>query len=386
MSYNYNDYNSQNQNDQNEEIRFDENDFQNPYSGYYRPPNNNFGQDFKVNEEPPRYCYTGLLDEENARRNFSRIGRGYALFTAISFVASYLIAYIVFFLNPEFYETTLFLNLLTPISLYAFSLPVLLIILSRCEAKAPEKRKMKFSTFMIFVLVSFGLMNLGALVGNSVMDYWSYYFDYDYSNNLQSIIDYDNLWITAIFTVIVAPIGEEFDFRKLIIDRTQRYGGFISVGLSALIFGLMHGNFYQFFYCFAIGLVLGYIYYSTGKLHLTIIIHAIVNFVGSILTTFLSPVSEQLALLDPSDTEALLTFVQENIIGIIGVFIYSLFTYAAMAAAIILPIIFRKKIHLDRGEIYIPKKKIMPIVILNGGVIAMLALYFLEFGLSLMPV
>ena len=415
MSYDYN--NNQNQREYKEEIRFDENDFRrpnpgyqrpqnngyndpnsgyyrpqdnrynDPNSGYYRPQDNGFGNEFKVREDPPRQtCYAPLIDEAKEKRNFSRIGLGYALFTAVSFAASYLIAYIVYLVNPDFYQTTLFRNLLTPLSLYVFALPVLLIALSGCEAKAPEKKKMKFGVFMLFIVICFGMMNLGAMLGNYVMDYISYYFGFDYSNNLESIIDYDNIWITAIFTVIVAPIGEELVFRKLIIDRTQKYGGFVSIGLSGLIFGLMHGNFYQFFYCFAIGLILGYIYYNTGKLHLTIIIHAVINFVGSVLTTFLAPVSEQLTLIDTTNTEALMTFVEENFFAIIGVLIYSSFTYAAMAAAIALPIIFRKKIRLGRGEISIPKRRFMPIVILNTGVIIMLVFYFLEFGLSILPI
>jgi membrane protease YdiL (CAAX protease family) len=291
----------------------------------------------------------------------------------------------VYLINPEFYESTLFLNIVTPVSLYLFALPVLLIMLSKCEAKAPKKRKMSFGAFVLFLITAFGFMYIGAMIGNSVMDAISNLVGYDYSNGLQNIIDYDNLWITAIFTVIVAPIGEEFVFRKLIIDRTQKYGGFVSVGLSGLMFGLMHGNLYQFFYCFALGLLLGYIYYSTGKLYITIAIHAIVNFVGSILSSLLVPVSEAMDAIDPNDMGAYLEFVEANIGPLIGLILFGIFTYAAMACAVILPIVHRKKLKLGRGEVVIPKNKILPIVILNAGIITMIILYLLEFGLNLLP-
>ena len=381
---NYNDFNSQDQGSQKEEIRFDERDFRNPYSGYHRQNHNDFGTDFKVNEEPS-YTYTPLIDEEKEKRNFSKLGMGYALFTAISFAASFVIQIIAYLISPEFYESTLFLNIVTPISLYLFALPVLLIILSKCEAKPPQKRKMSFGSFMLFLIAAFGFMYVGSMIGNYVMELLSYSFGYDYSNGLESIIDYDNLWITGIFTVIVAPIGEEFVFRKLIIDRTQKYGGFISVGLSGLIFGLMHGNFYQFFYCFALGLLLGYIYHSTGKLYITIAIHAIVNFVGSIVSSLFLPLSEALESIDPEDADALFEFVEVNVGPILGLIAFELFACAAMICAVVFPIVFRRKLKLDRGEVFIPKNRIIPVVILNSGIIAMIILYLAEFGLNLLP-
>ena len=400
---NNNDFNSQENNDQKEEIKFDDKDFRNPYTSYYandyrkndeeygnpysrqsaRSSDDDFSAEFKVNEEP---AYAPLLDEEKEKNNFSRIGRGYFFFSIISTAVSLIVQIIVLILNEEFYTSTLFLNLVTPLSLYVFALPVLLIFLSKCEATPPQKRKMSFGAFMLFLITAFGFMYIGALIGNSVMDFLSDAVGYDYSNGLTSLIDEESIWITAIFTVIVAPIGEEFVFRKLIIDRTQKYGGFISVGLSGLMFGLMHGNFYQFFYCFALGLLLGYIYYSTGKLYITIAIHAIVNFFGSVVTSFLSPISEELVNIDPGDMEAMMTFVQENLLAVLGLLAFSLFTYAAMACGVIFPIVFRKKLKLSKGEIVIPKRKIIPIVILNSGVIAMMIFYVVEFGLNLLPI
>lgn len=383
---NNNEYNSQNQDGRKEEIRFDDIDFDNPYSSHYRHQNdNNFGADFKVNEEPP-YSYAPMLDEENEKRHFSKLGLGYALFTAISFAVSLIIQIIVLLINPELYESTLFLNIVTPVSLYLFALPALLIVLSKCESKPPEKKRMSFGAFILFLITAFGFMYIGAIIGDSVMELISESVGYDYSNGLEGIIDNDKLWLTAIFTVVIAPIGEEFVFRKLIIDRTQKYGGFISIGLSGLVFGLMHGNLYQFFYCFLLGLLLGYIYYTTGKLYITIAIHAIVNFVGSIVTSLLAPVSDALETVDPEDVDALTGFVTENVWAILGLLVFSLFIYAAMACAVIFPIVFRKKLRLGKGEVVIPWGKIVPIVILNSGMITMIILYLLEFGLNLLPV
>ncbi len=75
--------------------------------------------------------------------------------------------------------------------------------------------------------------------------------------------------------VVMAPVCEEVLFRKLIIDRIRRYGDKAAILVSAIIFGLCHGNFYQFFYAFGIGLVFGYIYTRTGRIRYTIGFHMI---------------------------------------------------------------------------------------------------------------
>ncbi len=363
----------------------------NPYSRYYSKR----AEDTETFDMPPEpehrpsaeAACLPIIDETAEKQNFSRMGLAFALFSLISFSVSLVIQMIVLSVNRELYYTTLFRNLLSPVSLYLFALPPLMIILSRCEARAPEKKRLGFGKFILFLITAFGFMYIGAMIGNGVMDTLSALFNYDYGNSLESIVDKDNIWITAFFTVIVAPIGEEFVFRKLLIDRTQKYGAFISIGLSGLMFGLMHGNFYQFFYAFALGILLGYIYYTTGKLYLTVLIHAIVNFVGSVLTSFLTPAAEALMELDATDTEAFLTVIRENLIGIVGLLLFDVFVYGAMACAVIFPIVFRKKLMLrDQREIAIPKKRVVPVVILNIGIMTMLIIYVLEFGLDLLPI
>ena len=418
-------YNSNNgNNNDNEEIRFDENDFQDQYSQFYSQysdqPNadiefNNqytppfeqpfgqqfdqpFGQQFGQPFEPP-YEQVNFYEPSRedlmlpqinkAKKHFSRIGIGYMLFSIITLVVSSIIVELVFLINEDIYYSSLFLNALTPVCLYLFALPVLLIVLSGTEARAPEKKKLGFGKFLIILLVSFGCMYIGSYIGNYVMATLSEIMGYDYGNALDIIIDDDNIWITAIFTVIVAPIGEEFVFRKLIIDRTNKYGPVVSIVLSALMFGLMHGNFYQFFYCFAIGLILGYIYYSTGKLYITIAIHAIINFVGSVVTSLISPlidpILEWAETGDTGNVDSMMSFLSENAVGIIVALAFALFVMASMACAIIFPIVFRKKLKLERGTEELPRGRVFEAVIRNGGIIAMFIIYFVEFGLNLLP-
>lgn len=333
---------------------------------------------------------TVLFDAEREKRTFSRIGFGLALFSLVSLGVSLMIQIIAMLAFPAFSETSLFLNITTDVSLYLFALPVLMLTIGKLEVKAPEKRKMGLGKWLVILIICFGLMYIGSFVGNYVMALASEIVGYDYNNMLESVIDDNNLWVTAIFTVVIAPIGEEFVFRKLIIDRTAKYGCFISVMLSGLAFGLMHTNFYQFFYAAALGIVLGYVYYNTGKLHLTIALHATINFVGSIVSSWLmqgtEKMEEALANMDGSDPMAGIDFILEHGLTVVGLIVFELFVLGAMICAVLLPILLRKRIVIGKGEVVIPKHRVLDIVVVNAGIIVMLIVYALEFALNMLPV
>ena len=49
------------------------------------------------------------------------------------------------------------------------------------------------------------------------------------------------------------------------------------------MFGIIHGNLYQFFYAFGLGALMGYVYCTYGKIIYPIIIHVVINTIGSIV-------------------------------------------------------------------------------------------------------
>ncbi len=334
---------------------------------------------------------TTALAVSQARRVYSTVGFGYAVYAVISLIVALIIQIAVLIISPDLIENTLFLNILSPISLYVFALPALLLILAlfHIKGEAPERKRLGFGAWLLILLISFGLMYIGSFTGQFVMWGVSEVVGYDYSNMLESMIDYDKMWITVIFMCVVAPIGEEFVFRKLIIDRTHKYGGFVSVLVSGLIFGLMHANFYQFFYAFALGLVLGYVYYSTGRIWYTIALHAAINFIGSVVTAYLdlgvTQMSEALVSLNTESVEEMLAFIGQYGLIIVAEYAFLAFVLVAMICAVVLPIVLRKKVILERNELPAPRKKVLGAAFLNIGVIVMLAVYVVQFALNLIP-
>lgn len=83
--------------------------------------------------------------------------------------------------------------------------------------------------------------------------------------------------------VILAPVVEELVFRGAIQGHLLRkwQNPYAAITISALAFGLVHGNLEQSPFAFILGLALGWIYYLTGSLLPCMLMH----FVNNGLTT-----------------------------------------------------------------------------------------------------
>ena len=175
----------------------------------------------------------------------------------------------------DVYEDTTFLVINNCICMYVVAVPLCALVMKLAsDSVTTVKEKMTGSMYLrcIFVVfpVAFALnifsQRLAALMTGGEAE----------NTMINTFTAGDNI-PAFIMVSFLAPIFEELVFRKLIIDRTRRYGEFTAIMFSSLAFGLFHCNLYQLFYAFAIGLVLGYVYVRTGNVILTIIIHLIVN-------------------------------------------------------------------------------------------------------------
>ena len=83
---------------------------------------------------------------------------------------------------------------------------------------------------------------------------------------------------------IMAPLVEELLFRGAIQGHLLRIGikPFYAILISSLVFGVVHGNPIQIPFAFSFGLILGWLYYRTGNLAISIIGHFINNSIACI--------------------------------------------------------------------------------------------------------
>lgn len=102
------------------------------------------------------------------------------------------------------------------------------------------------------------------------------------------IFEGDFGWWGAFFKVaVVAPIVEELIFRGIILQGFRRnYNGFIAVFMSALLFALFHLNPWQFPATFVLGLLLGFLVIRTNNIVLSILGHALNNFMVLLNVTY----------------------------------------------------------------------------------------------------
>lgn len=94
-----------------------------------------------------------------------------------------------------------------------------------------------------------------------------------------------------IYSCIIAPVFEEFIYRGAVLRSLEKYGRKFAILVSAILFGLMHGNFYQIFMAAGIGIILGYLA-TEYSIKITIILHIFNNTCVQLLSEITSHISE----------------------------------------------------------------------------------------------
>ncbi len=87
-------------------------------------------------------------------------------------------------------------------------------------------------------------------------------------------------YIISLFVIALLPaIFEETFFRGAMQNLFTRWfkGPWVAIILTAIIFSLIHLSFYGFLVRFALGVVLGFIFYYSGSLWLSILFHFLFN-------------------------------------------------------------------------------------------------------------
>lgn len=105
------------------------------------------------------------------------------------------------------------------------------------------------------------------------------------TNSQQSILDDEILPLALISISVLAPLTEEALFRGTIERKmlASDRGPWFAIGVSAVLFALMHADVFVTSMTFMMGLFMGWIYYRTRNVWLTIILHAFNNTVSAIM-------------------------------------------------------------------------------------------------------
>ncbi len=232
-----------------------------------------------------------------ARRAFNIFGFAFFAMAVIEYALSYGLVFLGNRFFPEAAATEWFFWLRGSAVIYLFAMPAAWLIMRRLprrELAEPmpdgsrcKPKKLGGYDFFIAMLMALGIMQLGNLVSvliNAIMLTAS---GRTSASGLDTVMLNLNPVAIFAFVVVIGPLMEELIFRKLIIDRLSEYGALLSAVMSAMTFGLFHGNLQQYFYAFAVGLFLAFIYIRTRNIRTTVLMHMTLNLVGGFIPSML---------------------------------------------------------------------------------------------------
>ena len=329
-------------------------------------------------------CLNGEL--KTARKAFSRIGLAFSviLLAATALQLVLIIIPRLFWGEDNWLDTSpwgFWLSAFVP--LYLVAIPLGLLILRKLPAQTPQDHPLGGKNAFVIFTISLCVMYTGNIIGTAL----SMILSGGTAQN--AVVEYasDTNPLKVLFVVILAPTIEEYVCRKQIIDRTRQYGEKTAVFLSGLVFGLLHQNFFQFFYAFGLGLIFGYVYIRTGRLRYTILLHGIINFMGGVIAPWIVSLMDAQALnsLTPdASPEEVLAVYDKILPGMLLSSLYALFLIGMSITGLVLLILKCRKLIWKVGDTQLPAGIAVKTVYWNVGMVLYVLLCAASMVLALM--
>ena len=264
----------------------------------------------------------------------------------------------------------------TFLPIFIVGYPVGYLMMKNLPTSDFEDNKLNFKSFIVYFCICYTFMYFGNIIGNLLSSVLS---NGDASNPLNNYIMSDaNIFIRIAIFVVLSPLCEELIFRKVIIDRTVRFGQKTAIAFSAVMFALFHLNLYQIFYAFGIGLVFGHVYVKTHDIKYSFMLHALLNFMGSILSTLVLSTLDMELLNEIAEAGYVVT-IDENTIsklfpGALILLIWIIFIFALSIAGFVLFVKNIRKVKYPDMPEQLEKGTVFNTVYLNVGVIVFICL------------
>lgn len=223
------------------------------------------------------------IKEEN-KKVFNRIGLAMLVSMILVNVIQIIFFNIIGKVNQDLLSASWINYIALAISYYLIGFPVFYFMIKGLpEGEKREDKKLGVWEIVKFCFISYSLMYIFNFLTNIFIILISIFKGSEVVNPLQNIIEGSSLILTLIFVGILSPIIEEMMFRGIMLNKLKRYGDKVAIITTALLFGLFHANFSQFFYATVLGLIFAYVTLKTGTIKYSIILHIFVNMMGSFI-------------------------------------------------------------------------------------------------------
>ena len=284
----------------------------------------------------------------NNKKVFSKIG----LATFVSMILVNIIQGIFFavigVVNQELLSAQWINYAAIAISFYLIGFPVFYLMIK----KLPEEEKRESRTLGVFEVIkicfmSYSLVYIVNLLTNLLMMLIAVFKGSEVTNPLLNLLEGSNWIWSLIFAGILSPIIEEMMFRGIMLNKLRGYGDKIAIITTAVLFGLFHANFSQFFYAVALGMIFAYVTLKTGTIKYSIILHIVVNIMGGVILPALVGDGSNIV-----------------VVGCVGVVLL-----AIVIVGLVLLVKNKKNISLLDGEIKLEKGTVFKTIWVNVGMI-----------------
>lgn len=312
-------------------------------------------------------------EKKSHKKIFSKICLALFVYLLVSQGLSIALVYVLAYTAPKLLYSQDFLMLLSSVVQYAVAFPIFYKAIKSVPKQEPAATRISIKSLLKYLTVCMLFVYIGNYISNFLLTRIGSLMGRMPENQLDSMLDATSIYVSLLVVGLVGPIFEELIFRKLFIDRLTPYGDAVCVFFPALIFGLFHGNLYQFFYAFLIGAMLSYVYTKTGKIVYSIVIHMFINLFCGILPTLVYSLVDYDQLIEMVSAGTLTDeYVMANA-GPLSLFLF--YTYGFLAMVVIGFVVFwrnYRKIHLNKGEIRWPKGSGGDIMFFNAGAITLI--------------
>lgn len=202
------------------------------------------------------------------------------------FLVTVIISILGQFLNDfvsRFTDNYLILLLISQLILVIPSLAYL-IIHKVNVGKAIRLKKIRLSNVILIIVFAYLISPLMNFI-NAVS---LLFVKNDISNIMFNIVDHNSLLLSFLMVALVPCILEESVYRGILYNEYRKVNPLKGILLSGFLFGIMHGNFNQFSYAFAMGIIFALLIEASDSILATMIVHFVINGT-SVLTMGLYP-------------------------------------------------------------------------------------------------
>lgn len=142
-----------------------------------------------------------------------------------------------------------------------------------------QTRDLTFKTIASYCIISFFIRYVGGFAGTAFEMIFNG-VDMTVGTEMMNYQNPKTIAVTIVYTCIAAPVTEELLYRGFVLKNLSRVGQRFGIIMSALLFGLMHGNVSQFIFAFFMGVFFAHIDVKHNSLIPSMIVHAFANTVS----------------------------------------------------------------------------------------------------------